>query len=131
MTAPTPKVPGAMVITPTGVEYVDVIGGGPVSQVCTTQSIANLAPGGAAGANPTATAGAAVVNGTATTFMRSDGAPAIAKASNSVFGIVEVDNVSIKATAGVIATNGVSAGPFTAVTGITVVDGIITAITGT
>ena len=57
-----------------------------------------------AAANPTATAGPAAVNGTATTYMRSDAAPAIQKASSSQFGIVEVDNVTIKATSGVIAT---------------------------
>lgn len=33
--------------------------------------------GGASGANPTATVGTAAVNGTATTFLRSDGAPAV------------------------------------------------------
>ena len=54
------------------------------------------------GANPSATAGPAAVNGTATTFMRSDGAPAIQKASATQFGIVEVDNTTITAAAGVI-----------------------------
>ena len=54
--------------------------------------------------NPTATAGPAAINGTALTFMRSDAAPAIQKASSSQFGIVEVDNVTIKATSGVVAT---------------------------
>jgi hypothetical protein len=57
---------------------------------------------GATAANPTATAGPSAVNGTATTFLRSDGAPAIQKASSSVFGIVEVDNSTITASAGVI-----------------------------
>lgn len=54
------------------------------------------------GANPTATAGPTAVNGSAATFMRSDAAPAIQKASNSVFGIVEVDNTTITASSGVI-----------------------------
>ncbi len=58
--------------------------------------------GGASGANPTATAGPAAVNGSAATFMRSDAAPAIQKASASQFGIVEVDGTTITATAGVI-----------------------------
>ena len=63
-----------------------------------------VAVGGASPANPTATAGPAAVNGSATTFMRSDGAPAIQKASSSQFGIVEVDGTSITASAGVIST---------------------------
>lgn len=58
--------------------------------------------GGGTGANPTATAGPTAVNGSATTFLRSDGAPAIQKGSSSQFGIVEVDNTSITASAGVI-----------------------------
>lgn len=54
------------------------------------------------GANPTATAGPAAVNGVAATFMRSDAAPAIQKASAAQFGIVEVDGTTITAAAGVI-----------------------------
>lgn len=131
MTAPTPKAPGAKVITPTGVEYVDVIGGGPVSQMCTTQSIASLAAAGATGANPTGTAGPVAVNGTALTFLRSDGAPAVQKASNAQFGIAEGDGATITFVAGVGSTIGATAGPFTAITSITVVKGLITAITGT
>lgn len=42
---------------------------------------------GTTAANPTATAGAAAVNGSATTFMRSDGAPALVAATASVSGI--------------------------------------------
>lgn len=59
-----------------------------------------------AGANPTATAGATAVNGVATTYLRSDGAPAIAKASNSVFGIAECDNVTITCPGGVFTSSG-------------------------
>lgn len=66
-------------------------------------------PSGASGANPTATAGDVAVNGVATTYMRSDGAPAIQKGSSSVFGIVQVDNTTITASSGVI-----SAAPTTA-----------------
>lgn len=62
--------------------------------------------GGASGANPTATAGPVAINGTATTFMRSDAAPAIQKASASQFGIVEVDGTTITAAAGVISATG-------------------------
>lgn len=54
------------------------------------------------GANPTATASDTAVNGTATTFMRSDGAPAIQKASAAQFGVVEVDGTTITASSGVI-----------------------------
>jgi hypothetical protein len=60
-------------------------------------------PGGTA-ANPTATAGPAAVNGVATTYMRSDGAPAIQLGSSSQAGLVQVDNTTITAAAGVIST---------------------------
>lgn len=77
---------------------------------------------GPVGANPTATISDTVVNGTATTFMRSDAAPAAQKASSSLFGIVKVDGTSITATAGVIsATGGGGGGSVTSVDGI---DGI-------
>jgi len=67
-----------------------------------------------AGANPTGTAGPAAVNGSATTFMRSDAAPAIQKASSSQFGIVEVDNVTVTSNAGVISAVGGAATSVTA-----------------
>jgi hypothetical protein len=67
--------------------------------------------GGGTGANPTATAGDVAVNGVATTFLRSDGAPAIQKGSSSLFGIVKVDNTSITASSGVISTVPISAVP--------------------
>lgn len=57
---------------------------------------------GVAGANPTATAGPNAVNGTAGTFMRSDGAPAVQLGSNSQKGIVQVDGTTITAASGVI-----------------------------
>jgi hypothetical protein len=60
---------------------------------------------GSTGANPTAIGSDTAVNGVATTFMRSDGAPAIQKASASQFGVVEVDGTTIVATAGVISFN--------------------------
>lgn len=56
--------------------------------------------GGATGANPTATASDVVVNGVAATFMRSDAAPAVQKATAAQFGIIKPDNVSITLTAG-------------------------------
>ena len=68
------------------------------------------AAAGATGANPTATAGPAAVNGSAATFMRSDGAPAVQKASAAQFGIVEVDGTTITAAAGVISAVGGATG---------------------
>lgn len=61
---------------------------------------------GSTGANPTATAGDVAVNGVATTFMRSDGAPAIQKTSSSVFGLAKVDGTTITASGGVISAVG-------------------------
>lgn len=58
------------------------------------------------GANPSATASDTVVNGSATTFMTSDSAPAVQKASATQFGIVKVDGTTVVATGGVIAAPG-------------------------
>jgi hypothetical protein len=62
--------------------------------------------GGSSGANPTATASDTAVNGVATTFMRSDAAPAVQKASASQFGLVKVDGTTITASGGVISSSG-------------------------
>lgn len=59
------------------------------------------AGGGGTPANPTATAGPSAVNGSAPTFMRSDAAPAVQKASNAQFGLAEGDGQSITCVAGV------------------------------
>jgi len=53
-------------------------------------------------ASPTATAGAAAVNGTATTFMRSDASPAVAIATTTTKGIVSTDGATITNTSGAI-----------------------------
>lgn len=68
--------------------------------------------GSVSGADPTATAKDTAVNGAATTFMRSDAAPAVQKASSSQFGIVKVDGTTITASGGVIsaAAGGIVAG---------------------
>ena len=58
------------------------------------------------GANPTATAGPAAVNGTAKTFMRSDAAPAVQVATTGQKGLVEPDGTTIGITAGVISAIG-------------------------
>ena len=64
---------------------------------------------GSTGANPTATAGPTAVNGVATTFMRSDAAPAVQQGSASQKGIVQVDGTTIVANAGVISMGGLAA----------------------
>jgi hypothetical protein len=75
------------------------------------------------GANPTATAGPAAVNGTATTFMRSDAAPAIQKGLSTQFGIVECDNTTITCPGGVL-TAAAGAGPFLSLAGGTMAGNI-------
>lgn len=57
-------------------------------------------------ADPSATGGDVAVDGTASTFMRSDAAPAIQLASSSQFGLVKVDGTTITATGGVISSSG-------------------------
>lgn len=69
--------------------------------------------GGASGANPTATGGPTVVNGVATTFMRSDAAPAIQLGSASQKGLLQVDGTTITASSGIIST--VNSGTVTSV----------------
>lgn len=55
-----------------------------------------------AAADPTATASDVVKKGTASTYMRSDAAPAVQKGSDTLFGIFKVDNSTVFATAGVL-----------------------------
>lgn len=52
-------------------------------------------------ANPTATAGPTAVNGSASTYMRSDAAPPVQKGTNAVFGLVEGDGSTISLSSGV------------------------------
>lgn len=61
---------------------------------------------GGIAANPTATASDVAVNGIATTFMRSDAAPAVQKTSSTQFGLAKVDGTSITAVGGVISSSG-------------------------
>lgn len=81
--------------------YADVSG---LAAVAHTGAYADLSgtPAIPAGANPTAVASDTAVNGAASTFMRSDGAPAVRKGSNAAFGVVKVDNTTITATGGTI-----------------------------
>lgn len=65
----------------------------------------------ATGANPTATASDVAVNGSASTFMRSDAAPAVQKCSSSQFGLCKPDGTTITSSGGVLtAVSGASAG---------------------
>lgn len=78
-------------------------------------------------ANPTAIAKDTAVNGTAPTFMRSDAAPAIQKATSSLFGIVKVDGTTITASGGIIsASPPISAANPTATASDTAVNGTAT-----
>jgi hypothetical protein len=61
--------------------------------------------GGSSGANPTATAGPTAVNGSATTFMRSDGAPAVQAGSASQEGILQCGS-GTTCSAGTISVSG-------------------------
>jgi hypothetical protein len=56
------------------------------------------------GANPTATASDTAVNGAATTFMRSDAAPAVQKGTDVAFGVVRGNGAQITCVAGVCTT---------------------------
>jgi hypothetical protein len=83
---------------------------------CSTDGVGNVTVTNSVtapvGANPTATAGPTAVNGSATTFMRSDAAPAVQLGSSSQKGIVQVDGTTITAASGVISSTGptISAG---------------------
>ena len=104
----------------------------------TTGGPCTVGGGGCSGsgtpANPTATAGPAAVNGSATTYMRSDAAPAVQKASASQFGIVETDGSTITPTAGVIACTTATTSQLGCVkpdgSSITISGGVLTATTG-
>lgn len=83
-------------------------------------------PGGGGGtpANPTATAGPTAINGVATTYMRSDAAPAVQQGSSSIKGIVQVDGTTITASSGVISVAPITALPSTQTgTNYAIVDG--------
>ena len=64
--------------------------------------------GGSSGANPTATAGPSAINGSATTFMRSDAAPAVQAGSASQEGILQCGS-GTTCSAGTISVSGGSA----------------------
>jgi hypothetical protein len=61
--------------------------------------------GGSSGANPTATAGPGAINGSATTFMRSDAAPAVQAGSASQEGILQCGS-GTTCSAGTISVSG-------------------------
>jgi hypothetical protein len=70
----------------------------------------------ATGANPTATIGAAAVNGVATTFMRSDGAPALPATLPALSGVNLTDLNATNLASGTVASARVS-GSYTGITG--------------
>lgn len=80
-----------------GTNLIQVNSGGTALQFITLASLT---------ANPTATAGPTAVNGTASTFMRSDAAPAVQLGSASQAGVVQVDGTTITASGGVISAVG-------------------------
>lgn len=65
--------------------------------------------GGTVGANPTATAGPNAINGVATTFMRSDAAPAVQLGSSTQYGLLKGDGLTVNIVGGVLSS--VSASP--------------------
>lgn len=77
-------------------------------------------------ANPTATAGPSAVNGAASTYMRSDAAPAVQMGSAAQPGILQVDGVSITETGGVISAAGSTPGNPTATAGPSAINGVAT-----
>lgn len=89
-----------------GVGTWGVLGTGTSGQYLKTQGVGNDVAWDGGTANPTATASDTAVNGVATTFMRSDAAPAVQKTSSSQFGLCKVDNVTITASSGVITSVG-------------------------
>ncbi len=62
--------------------------------------------GGGTPANPTATAGPDAINGVASTYMRSDAAPAVQLATTGQFGLVKPDGDTITIVDGVITAVG-------------------------
>jgi hypothetical protein len=62
--------------------------------------------GGGTPANPTATAGSAAVNGSASTYMRSDAAPAVQTATTGQLGLVKPDGTTVTISSGTISAVG-------------------------
>lgn len=75
-----------------------IVSDGTNYQVTNTPVASSLAP-----ANPTATAGPTAVNGSASTYMRSDGAPAVQLATAAQKGVVQGDGSTLPITSGVMA----------------------------
>lgn len=78
-----------------------------LAALLSSSALAQPVPGpppsaGSTAANPSATASDTAVNGSASTYMRSDAAPAIQKGSAAQFGVVEADGSTITASGGVI-----------------------------
>lgn len=82
----------------------------PAEWAAAWQSKRDLATAIPSAANPTATASDTAVNGSASTFTRSDSAPAIQKGSASQFGVVKADGSTITASGGVLSAVGGGSG---------------------
>lgn len=103
-----------------------------VSEITATGAVnCDTPPGSPSAANPTATASDMAVNGAASTYMRSDAAPAIQKATSGQFGVIEVDGTTIKATAGVISVDLAQANTWAATQTFAGVIGTVTTQAGT
>lgn len=87
-----------------GTGAAQVLSGAALTKLLKAQFVKASGGGGASTvfADPTAVAKDTAVNGTATTAMRSDAAPAIQKTSSSLFGLAKVDGTTITATGGVL-----------------------------
>lgn len=87
----------------------DCVKWGPgVGRISSTGAPCPAAPPSAA--DPTATAGPAAVNGVASTYMRSDAAPAVQKGTNAQFGIVQSDGTTINCTTGLCTVAAITIG---------------------
>ncbi len=84
--------------------------GGHTVSVTTSQMLQGLGNLGLTGANPTATINTSPQNGSATTYMRSDAAPAAAVATPTTLGYSSPDNTTIKASAGVYTAQSTTVG---------------------
>lgn len=101
------QIPSPDTLTPASLPVATTSALGTVKPDGTTITISGgviSSAGGATGANPTATASDTAVNGSATTFLRSDGAPAVQKATTGQFGLVKPDGSTITVAGGVISS---------------------------
>jgi len=101
-TPPSSPVDGAVWTTTAGI-YVQING----------STIGPLGTGGGTPANPSATASDTAVNGSASTYMRSDAAPAVQKGSSSQFGLMECDGTLLVCPGGALTMGNTAVSPAT------------------